>query len=189
MVRTNFDLLEKNSSATLNAKFGFITDAPVVQSNMAQPIAIMTQAFGELSSRANPDLYMHLAPYFVRVTFTTGTTLWQPGDESCCLYIVEKGLLRSSMIETADDSERHQVMAQESILPGTIVGELGLFTELPRTKSLTVDQDSVLWKLSKEDFNRLLEQEPKVANNFICMALNFSAERLKLVSSFAFELN
>ncbi|CAM0135823.1 unnamed protein product [Umbelopsis sp. WA50703] len=164
-------------------------DSPVVQSNMAQPIAIMTQAFGELSSRANPDMYMHLAPYFKRVTFPTGTVLWQPGDESCCLYIVEKGLLRSSMIETADDSERHQVMAQESILPGTIVGELGLFTELPRTKSLTVDQDSVLWKLSKEDFNRMLEQEPKVANGFICMALNFSAERLKLVSSFAFELN
>ncbi|KAH8547801.1 sulfate transporter family-domain-containing protein [Umbelopsis sp. PMI_123] len=170
------------------SKFG-ISDAPVVQSNMAQPIAIMTQTFGELSSNANPDLYMHLAPYFVRVTIQTGTILWTPNEPSTCLYIIEKGLLKSSIVELAEDSERHQVIANESILPGTIVGELGLFTESPRTKTLTVEQDSVLWKMSKEDFNRMLEQEPTIANRFMRMALNFSAERLKLVSSFAFELN
>lgn len=156
---------------------------------MAQPIAIMTQAFGELSSSANPDLYMHLAPYFERVTIPTGSILWSPGEESTSLYIVEKGLLKSSMVELTEDSERHQVIATESILPGTIVGELGLFTETPRTKTLTVEQDTVLWKMSKTDFNRMLDQEPTISNRFIRMALNFSAERLKLVSSFAFELN
>ena len=166
-----------------------LSDSPVVQSNMTQPIPIMTQAFGELSSGANPDLYIHLVPYFERVTFPTGSVLWSPGEESAYLFIVEKGLLRSSMVELTEDSERRQVIACESILPGTIVGELGLFTESPRTKTLTVDQDSVLWKLSKKNFNGMLEKEPMIANRFIRMALNFSAERLKLVSSFAFELN
>lgn len=170
------------------SSFGMI-DAPVVQSNMAQPIAIMTQVFGELSSSANPDLYMHLAPYFSRVTIPTGSILWSPGEESNCLYIVEKGLLKSSMAELTEDSERPQVIATESILPGTIVGELGLFTETPRTKSLTVEQDSVLWKMTKDDFDRMLEQEPTIANRFIRMALNFSVDRLKLISSYAFELN
>jgi SulP family sulfate permease len=93
------------------------------------------------------------------------------------------------MVELTEDSERHQVIATESILPGTIVGELGLFTETPRTKTLTVEQDTVLWKMSKTNFNRMLDQEPTISNRFIRMALNFSAERLKLVSSFAFELN
>ncbi|KAJ3222593.1 hypothetical protein HK099_002105 [Clydaea vesicula] len=123
--------------------------------------------------------------YFEKVKFSKGVELWKKGycltifisnfltidvssDTSEVLYIVESGQL----------SKVNNNRIIESLFTGTMVGELCFFTEQPRTCSLVVSEDSVLWKMRKADYEKMILESPKHAVNFTRMALTFDAERM-----------
>ncbi|RUP45141.1 sulfate transporter family-domain-containing protein [Jimgerdemannia flammicorona] len=183
--------------------------------NLAQPLALLLQIFGELSSTAgaaaapDQDFYFHLGSYFSCQEINTGTVIWQQGGDADCLYLVEQGLLRSTVEFDAEEEGEEEgdtnankkalrrtrsvasitrTTTVESILPGTVVGELGLFTGKSRTSTLTSDKKSVVWRLDRDVYERMSREEPLVALRFTRLALNFSAERLGVVTSYAFHL-
>lgn len=78
----------------------------------------------------------------------------------------------------------------ETILPGTVVGEMGMFVgSAVRTRSLLAEQDCVYWKLTRESFDRMLKTDPALANQFILLTLYFSSERLDTMTRYAFHLH
>lgn len=192
-----------------------------IGTNLAQPLALLLQIFGEIAlatkidDAPDQDFYYHLGSFFTRHEVGAGTTLWYQGDEVDCLYLVEQGLLRSVVEFREDDEEEDEGMeglgvgasrmalvrrrpkavaattratSVENILPGTLVGELALFTGKSRSSTLTSDKPSVLWRLDREVFEKMGKEEPLVALKFTRLALNFSAERLGIVTSYASHL-
>ncbi|KAI8369316.1 sulfate transporter family-domain-containing protein [Radiomyces spectabilis] len=161
------------------------SQAPVIHSNMTQPMMILVQTYSELSSETVPvEFYHKLATYFERMTLRRGQVLYREGDPCDYMLVLEQGCLRSLM------RVNHQDVTVESILPGSIVGELGLFTGSDgRTRSMVAEQDSVLWKLTKASLDKMLTEEPHMANKFILLSLHFSSDHLDTMTRYAFQLH
>lgn len=87
-----------------------------------------------------------------------GETLFAQGDPPDYLYIVVHG--RLEVIVERENGE-HEVVDQ--IGPGACVGEMALLAGEPRSATVRAIRDSELVRLSKDEFNLLLNQHPRAA--------------------------
>ncbi|CAO3628038.1 unnamed protein product [Cunninghamella blakesleeana] len=177
----------------------------LIYSNMSQPTAILSHSLGELSDQPIPVEFFHeLGKYFERCTYQEGEAIWQEGDPCEFLIVLEQGSLRCLMKlnnnnhnnNTQQQHQQEQEYQQqenvtvETILPGTIVGELGLFAESrKRTRSLIAEQYSILWKLTRSSFDKMVEQHPSMATQFVTLTLHFSVDRQDNMTRYAFHLH
>ncbi|KAF9952673.1 hypothetical protein BGZ72_006009 [Mortierella alpina] len=154
--------------------------------NLQQPVPTLLAAFHD--TRENPtDFFLRLSFYFERRTVLAGTILWRQGGlPTDGLYLVEDGTLRS--VQEFQDSGMVRRSA-EVILPGTISGEMGLFTGNNRSSTLVAETDGILWNLSQEKFQKMVKDEPALAVEFMRVAMSYSAERLNTMAAYAFSLS
>ncbi|KAF9171414.1 hypothetical protein BGX21_007522 [Mortierella sp. AD011] len=154
--------------------------------NLQQPVPTLLAAFHETRENST-DFFLRLSMYFERRTVLAGTILWRQGGlPTDGLYLVEDGTLRS--VQEFQDSGlvRRSV---EVILPGTISGEIGLFTGNNRSSTLVSETDSILWGLSQERFQKMVKDDPTLAVEFMRVAMSYSAERLNTMAAYAFNLS
>jgi len=91
-----------------------------------------------------------LLPHMTRRQAKAGQTLWNKGDKATEMLYVESGQL--SLLEY-----------DESIGPGSIVGEIGLFApDNRRTRTIVCATDCTLYSLSAEGMAKLYYQNPKL---------------------------
>ncbi|KAG0090890.1 hypothetical protein BGZ93_009084 [Podila epicladia] len=154
--------------------------------NLQQPVPTLLAAFQD--TRENPtDFYLRLSLYFVRRTALAGTILWRQGETATeGIFLVENGTLRS--IQEFQDSGKVQRVV-EVILPGTITGEIGLFTGNARASTVLSETDSVLWGLSQDGFQKMVKDDPALAVEFMRVGMSYSAERLNTMVAYAFNLS
>ncbi|GBC04792.1 hypothetical protein RclHR1_05880005 [Rhizophagus clarus] len=145
--------------------------------------AALMEAFQDISGKEE-SFFDRLGPYFHKIEVPSGAILWRQDAEPDCLYLVERGILKATWRAMEGDQAR----PVESILPGTMAGELGFFANKRREATLIAEVDCVLWQMRRTDYNLLLVNEPKTANEFMRLALNFSAERLHAMTYYAFLL-
>ncbi|KAG5649480.1 hypothetical protein H0H81_003589, partial [Sphagnurus paluster] len=113
-----------------------------------------------------PDLLRPIAAYFERCEFPAGHVLWRQGDAPDGLYIVEAGVLRASY--RFSEGARS---VEESMVPGTVAGELSALSLLPRNASVVVERPATLWKLSTENLERLERENPDMGRAFLRLVL------------------
>lgn len=104
--------------------------------------------------------------YLQRMSVPEGLMLWRQNDPADGLYIIESGVLRASY-RFSDYSES----IEESMVAGTLAGEMSALSNLPRNASVVVERTAVLWKLSLRNLRRLEEEEPTLARNFTQLVL------------------
>ncbi|CAG8630531.1 23212_t:CDS:1, partial [Racocetra persica] len=153
-----------------------------------KPTSVLMDAFQDMTDMKDEYLdkfFSRIAPYFHEEDVPAGATLWSQGDKPDCLYLVESGLLRATWRATEGDPSR----PVETILPGTMAGEIGFFTERKRDATLVAESHCILWKMKKSDFDELLEKDPDAASHFMRLTLNFPAERLIAMTYYAFHLS
>ncbi len=91
-----------------------------------------------------------LLPHMTRRQVKAGQVLWNKGDKATEMLYVESGQL--SLLEY-----------DESIGPGSIVGEIGLFApDNRRTRTIVCATDCTLFSLSAEGMAKLYFQNPKL---------------------------
>ncbi|OZJ05631.1 hypothetical protein BZG36_01522 [Bifiguratus adelaidae] len=169
--------------------------APQHLSNAEQPIPLLMQAFADIAVTDQQEFCFALSKYFERITIPGTKLVWSKGDPADSLLLVEQGVLKS-VINFADNDRNLDHPPKgipchtsiETILPGTFIGELGLFGEKPRSQTLTVDTDAILWRLDRSNFERMLKTEPDVALRFLKVTLYFTGARLDVMTRFAFAL-
>lgn len=84
-----------------------------------------------------------------------GETLFAPGQSADCAYVVQQGSFAVKP-EAAN--------AMESIAePGTLLGETALLIETPRHATATARQDSIVLRISRAMFLKMLESNPEAA--------------------------
>lgn len=142
--------------------------------NLQQPVPTLLAAFHD--TRENPtDFFLRLSMYFERRTVLAGTILWrQGGSPSDGIYLVEDGTLRSIQEFQDNGMVRRSV---EVILPGTISGEMGLFTGNDRSSTVVSETDGILWRLSQEKFQKMVKDDSALAVEFMRVAMSYSAGR------------
>lgn len=109
---------------------------------------------GELEPGAMALLLEHLQ----WVELAGGETLMRQGEPGDAMYITVSGRLRTYIA----DEEGHQRMVRE-VTRGQVVGEMSLYTDEPRSATLVAIRDSVLVRLSKAEFKRLLAISAQVS--------------------------
>ncbi|KAF3040903.1 hypothetical protein E8E12_005851 [Didymella heteroderae] len=144
--------------------------------NFAQPLKIILQTFEDVSPK-NEDFWHVAAPYFSRREFAAGSLLYSRGDDPDGFYILEKGRFRA-------EYELDQGSFFEVILPGTTCGELPFFSETDRTGTVAVENDSVAWLLTREQFDRLEKEHQDVARELLKVGLKLTKERMDTITSY-----
>lgn len=127
-----------------------------------------------------PDagLVSQLMTYLELVKVPAGTFLFRQGDASDGLYFVESGQV-SVVIEPSPGVMKRLRTYQT----GTILGEMGLYGNAPRSASVIADESSRLYHLSTHAFETIEKEEPRLAAMFHKFIVNLLAERLHFASA------
>jgi SulP family sulfate permease len=131
---------------------------------VVEPFHALEQAFSPYA--ADCTILHQLTPYFERVTVPAGHVLWKQGDSADGLYVIEAGVLRATYCFAA-----HTPAIEESMVPGTLAGELSGLAGLPRNATVIVEQAAVLWYLDGEALGRLQAEHSELARTFTALVL------------------
>ena len=96
-----------------------------------------------------------------RVKFTPGEIIFKQGEKGESCYIVSSGRIRGEIVY---EEKGRRYTSDFKVERGGIFGEMSLFTGMPRTATGIVEMESELLEIRSEDFARLLERNPKLAD-------------------------
>ncbi len=114
---------------------------------------LLANVFGELDAGAMALLREHLR----WVAIAGGQTLMAEGEPGDSMYLSVSGRLRAYVHQ--DDGTQRMVREMSR---GQVIGEMSLITDEPRSATVVAIRDSVLVRLDKEQFNRLVATSPQV---------------------------
>jgi CRP/FNR family transcriptional regulator, cyclic AMP receptor protein len=107
------------------------------------------------------------------VTLKKSVAVFEKGDASSSMYIVQSGRLEISMV-----SQMGRKIVLNQIAPGQCIGEIGMLDTLPRTASAIAVENSKLLSVSRKVFLEAVEKSPQLAINL----MEVLCERLRWVS-------
>jgi sulfate permease, SulP family len=87
-----------------------------------------------------------------------GTVLIHQGESPDDVYVLASGRLR---VETV--TERGTRMRLRTLRPGVVVGEVAMYSGVPRTADVVAETPSVVLKLSKDSIERMEAEDPELA--------------------------
>lgn len=115
-----------------------------------------------------------LLNYLERVELPAGYTLIHQGGPPQGIFLIESGQVTAQLVQPDGSTFRLRTMG-----PGTVVGELGEYLNIPATASVVTDQPSVIYLMSSERFQQLDEQDPKLAAAFHKFIARLVGDRLR----------
>jgi small-conductance mechanosensitive channel len=102
-----------------------------------------------------------LASLVRRVVYTPGEVLFRQGEKGEACYIVSRGSVKGQII-TEENGKAYSSEFRTG--PAGIVGEMSLFTGMPRTATVTAEEESELLEIGAEAFVALLARNPGLAD-------------------------
>ncbi len=102
----------------------------------------------------------HVASVVERRRYRSGTLICRQGEVGREAYIVERGRLRVLHVDAQGNEEE-----VDRLGPGDYFGETSLLVGEPRDATVEVIEDAVLLKLTKPDFDELLEEHKRIARD------------------------
>jgi MFS family permease len=103
----------------------------------------------DLFAPLDPATHEQLARSLVETRYAPGDVLVREGEESDLFYVIESGRVQ---ITQSEGTEARRVLRTEG--PGEYFGEIGLLRDVPRTATVTAQEDTVVLCLAREDFLR-----------------------------------
>jgi SulP family sulfate permease len=149
-------------------------DSPLRQQLCEEPIPTLMKTFSGYENDLSPDLFLPMLPYFKRIEMAEGHLLWRHGDPPDGLYVIAAGVMRAMYI--CDNF----ASVPESMVAGTLAGELTGLAGMPRNADMTAEKASVLWKLSNEDWALFKKEQPTLAHRFVELVLKGGNPALRL---------
>jgi SulP family sulfate permease len=121
--------------------------------------ALLEGATPEDDGVTTPDgLPPGLAPYLDRVPLAEGTLLLHQDEPPGDIYVLAEGRLA---VETSTpEGKRVRV---RTLRPGVVVGEIALYTGVPRTADVVAETRCVVLRCSSEQIARMEAEDPDVA--------------------------
>jgi NTE family protein len=130
----------------------------------------------------NDEEMEHIIPYFEIVHFREGTTLFSEGDHENFM-----GFIISGLIEVMQETEfKGKRIVIATLSKGSLVGGMSLINvNAKRAVTAVALENSELVKLSRDDFERILEEYPHTGikilrglNQILAIRLQKCFERL-----------
>lgn len=104
------------------------------------------------------EVPQHLLPYLERRSLPEGSVLIRQGDPPDDIFLLESGRLRVEL--STPEGAR---MRLSTVRPGVVVGEVAMYSGVPRTADVIAETPSVVLGLSRASIERLEAAEPETA--------------------------
>lgn len=137
--------------------------------SLKQPLPILLQTFSDYfdDSSQNPhDFFYQIVPYLSPVHTKAGQLIFERDDAADALYLIESGCLRATY-----EYEDHCELIQETMVAGTVAGELTMLSASKRNATVVAERDSKLWKLDQQGLEKLEKERPEIARRFVKIVL------------------
>jgi SulP family sulfate permease len=125
------------------------------------------------SREAPINLPARLWPYLERRSLPEGTVLIRQGEPPDDLFVLESGRLRVEL--TTPEGTRVRLRSMRS---GVVVGEVALYTGVPRTADVVAEKPSVVLRLSRASIEQMEAVDPELAAALHRWLARTLAERL-----------
>ena len=136
-----------------------------------EPIPTLVKTFSGYETDLSPELFVPMLSYFKRLTLPESQILWRRGDPPDGLYVIAAGVMRATYTWDNTDS------VSESMVAGTLAGELTGLAGTPRNADVVAEKASVLWKLSNKDWTLFKKEKPTLAHRFVELVLKGVTKR------------
>ncbi len=156
-------LMLVNNQMKLDPKekeLAFITDG-LLNSDLVRKLVVDADR-NPLLTRENLQT---VAPLVRRVRYTEGETLFHQGDEGHSCHILVSGSLAGRVL-----GEKGETIVEFQLPEGSLVGEMSLMLDMPRSAEIKVTSASVLLEVGPEAFRGLLELNDEVPAAFARLA-------------------
>jgi CRP-like cAMP-binding protein len=123
------------------------------------------------------DEFNILMNYFELRTYDENTVLFHEGDRGDYLCVVVEGTIE---IRKESLSSKQSVIAKFG--RGSIVGEMAIIDQFPRSAAARVTPNSKLLVLTRDDFDRFLVEVPRLGNMMLKEIARILSQRLRRTS-------
>jgi CRP/FNR family transcriptional regulator, cyclic AMP receptor protein len=120
-----------------------------------------------------------------RRSFEAGRVIFQRGDVGREMYVVVSGRVRISVL-----SSEGRELALHYAGPSSLIGEIAVLTDRPRTADATAMTDVEMLSITRRDFDRIIEARPTVARALIkilCDRISAATEQLQSIALYGIE--
>ena len=115
-----------------------------------------------------------IIPYLERLHVCAGEQLAAQGAASDSVDLVASGRVRV-MLERGADAPPIRL---RSMVGHTLLGEMGFFRETPRTASVIAEEETVVYRLRRAEFDRMIREQPEASAAFHRFIIRVLADRL-----------
>ncbi len=130
----------------------------------------------EFFSELSDEEIERAANYFDIKSFMPGDVIYREGDRASEMAIVLFGTLKAVI---AKDPKPYSVELKD----GTIIGEVGLLGNVPRTADVVCATPAVVAAISKESYQKMKKENPVLALKFIEAAARILAKRFENIDA------
>lgn len=110
-------------------------------------------------SLLKPEELEQLAGAMIRRSYPKGATVIKEGGKGYTFFVVISGRL-SVWVKKGEGSAQI-----DTRMPDQFFGEMALVSNEPRMATIKVEEDCELYELSKDDFQKILMANPKIAES------------------------
>ena len=118
-----------------------------------------------------------IAPYLERHELKVGEALFRQGEPPDSVEILASGCVAI----TIQDQEGRPIRLRR-MMGYTIVGEMGFYRQVPRTATVIAEEPSVVYRLTRDSFDKMQTQDPIAASVFHKLIIRLLSDRLEFAN-------
>lgn len=111
----------------------------------------------------HPEEVAELSEKLLYRTFKPGEVIFRKGDSGSSMFLLVEGIA-DVVVETSETTQTGNKINR--IKSGGIFGEMALFTGEKRSATLSFPTSAIVYELTKESFQPILEKRPELAKEF-----------------------
>ncbi len=115
-----------------------------------------------------------IAPYLDRHEVAVGEVLFRQGEPADSIEILASGRVAATI-----EDEQGRPIRLRRMVGYTIVGEMGFYRQVSRTATVIAEEPSVVYRLTREAFDRMQAQDPAAASGFHKLIIRLLSDRLE----------
>jgi CRP/FNR family cyclic AMP-dependent transcriptional regulator len=124
--------------------------------------------------RLTPDQWRVIAPYLTRHDIRAGDLLIKQGDTDRTMYFLGQGSMQVFVTGGPPGSSRIAILRA-----GAVVGEPGLFSDIPRMANVEATTACAVWALRGPRLEELAQRSPALALELLRAAGGVMAMRMR----------
>jgi len=114
-----------------------------------------------------------LSKYMSAEMFTKNTSIFEEGDKQAFMCVIFKG-----KVDILKESGKENKLIT-SIGPGRIFGEMSVIDGSTRSATAKASEDTIIMVLTKQEFNRILDEKPRMGAKILQKISIVMSQRLR----------